>query len=102
MSVADMKEICILKTLPVSGNKETLIDRIVQSGGSLLDPAQPVLQLLLDKWFMTPFSSSSSMREGTLNEANVLRNTSSFLKENSEFEILEIKEYGLLCSKDIF
>jgi hypothetical protein len=49
MSVADMKEICILKTLPVSGNKETLIDRIVQSGGSLLDPAQSVLQLLLDK-----------------------------------------------------
>ena len=51
---------------------------------------------------MTPFASSSSMREGTLNEANVLCNISSFLKENSKFEILEIKEYGLLCLKDVF
>ena len=51
---------------------------------------------------MSPFASSSSMREGNLNEANVLCNVSAFLKENSEFEILEIKEYGLLCSRDVF
>jgi hypothetical protein len=91
-----------MKKLPVSGNKATLIDRIEQMGDSSLDPQQPILQLLLDKWFMTPFASSSSMREGTLNEANVLCNVAAFLKENGTFEILEIKEYGLLCSKDVF
>ena len=51
---------------------------------------------------MTPFASSSSMREGTLNEVNVLSKIPSFLKEHSEFEVADIKEYGLLCSKDYY
>ncbi len=43
MSVADLKDICRMKKLPVSGNKATLIDLIVQMGDSSLDPQQPVL-----------------------------------------------------------
>jgi hypothetical protein len=49
---------------------------------------------------MTPFASSLAMREGTLNESNVLSKVPSFIKKHSKFEITEIKEYGLLCSKD--
>ena len=102
-SVANLKEICRLKSLPVLRTKPRLIERILLSDGAQSDrdrQAGAVLQLLLDNWFMTLFASSSSVREGTLNEAHVLSKVSSFVEKHSKYKIKEIKEYGLLCSKD--
>jgi hypothetical protein len=69
MSVASLKDVCRLKSLPVSGTKTRIIERILHADGSQSQQEQQpgaVLQLLLEKWFMTPFASSSTMREGTL------------------------------------
>ncbi|KAI2504420.1 hypothetical protein MHU86_10009 [Fragilaria crotonensis] len=71
-----------------------------------IDPPEaehPVLEILLEKWFMSPFGSSMAMREGTLNEANVLP-LGLFLQTHSENEcpLQYYKEYGLLCGKDAF
>jgi hypothetical protein len=104
LSVADLKDICRQKGVPVSGNKTTLIDRILQGGGSRHSNAErPVLELLLEKWFMSPFASSTSMREGTLNESNVLVKLALFVDDHSElFTVTDYQEYGLLCAKDTF
>ena len=77
---------CRQKLLPVSGSKTTIIDRVLSWGGSHEEP-RPVLELLLEKWFMAPFASSNSMREGTLNETNVLLRLSSFLEDESVCEV---------------
>ncbi|KAI2503881.1 hypothetical protein MHU86_10528 [Fragilaria crotonensis] len=72
--IAQFKIICRLKLLlAVSGNKSCLIERILSSTGLIRPDAEhPVLEILLEKWFMLPLGSSMAMREGTLNEANVL------------------------------
>jgi SAP domain len=103
LSVSELKDICQQKRVPISGNKTTLINRILQGGGSQHSNAEhPVLELLLEKWFMSPFASSTSMRRGTLNESNVLLKLASFLDDHSELTVIDYKEYGLLCAKDTF
>jgi hypothetical protein len=103
--VAQLKAICRLKLLPVSGNKSCLIERLLSSNGLIRPEAEhPVLELLLEKWFMSPLGSSTAMREGTLNEANVLPKLGVFLSTHSDNDcrLQSYKEYGLLCAKDAF
>ena len=42
------------------------------------------------------------MREGTLNESNVLSRRGEFLGRESYFTLTSITEYGLLCAKGLF
>ena len=89
----------------MSGNKSCLIERILSSTGLIRPEAEhPVLEILLEKWFMSPLGSSMAMREGTLNEANVLPKLGLFLQTHSENDcrLQYYKEYGLLCGKDAF
>ncbi|KAI2512812.1 hypothetical protein MHU86_1600 [Fragilaria crotonensis] len=80
LSVAHLKDICRAKSLLVTGSKTILIDRVLSWGGSDQSNGEcPILELLLEKWFMSPFASSTSMREGTLNESNVLSRLPCFL-----------------------
>ncbi len=104
LSVSDLKDICRQKGVPVSGKKTTLINRILQQGGGSQhsNAERPVLELLLEKWFMSPFASSTSMCEGTLNKSNVLARLALFVDEHSEYTVIDFKEYGVLCAKDIF
>ena len=60
--VAQLKAICHLKLLPVSGNKSCLIEILLSSNGLIRPEAEhPVLELLLEKWFMSPLASSTAM-----------------------------------------
>jgi hypothetical protein len=104
LSVSDLKDICRQKGVQISGKKTTLINRILQQGGGSQhsNAERPVLELLLEKWFMSPFASSTSMREGTLNKSNVLARLALFVDEHSEYTVIVFKEYGLLCAKDTF
>ncbi|KAI2492871.1 hypothetical protein MHU86_21684 [Fragilaria crotonensis] len=97
---------CLKLVLAVSGNKSCLIERILSSTGLIRPKAEHpvVLEILLEKWFMSPLGSSTAMREGTLNEANVLPKLGLFLQTHSENDcrLQYYKEYGLLCGKDAF
>jgi hypothetical protein len=101
--IAQLTIICCLKLLAVSGNKSCLIKRLLSSTGLIRPEAEhPVLEIILEKWFMLPLGLSMAMREGALNEANVLPKLGLFLQTHSENDccLQEYKEYGLLCGKD--
>jgi hypothetical protein len=51
---------------------------------------------------MSPFALSKAMREGTLNEPNVLSRIGDFLDRESSFRIKCIREYGLACARGMF
>jgi hypothetical protein len=103
--IAQLKIICCLKLLAVSGNKSCLFERILSSTGLIRPEAEhPVLEILLEKWFILPLGSSMAMREGTLNEANVLPKLGLFLQTHSENDcrLQEYKEYVCFVGKTLF
>ena len=69
---------------------------------SFIESRQAVLELLLEKWFLSPFVSSKAMREGTLNEPNVLSRIGDFLDRESSFRLTYTREYGLVCARGMF
>ena len=69
----------------MSGNKSGLIKRIISSTGLIRSDAEhPVLEILREKWFMSPLGLLMAMREGVLNEANVLPKLGLSLQNHSE------------------
>ena len=52
LSVMQLKEICRQKSLPVSGTKAGLVERVLSWGGSSNGNRPAVLELLLEKWFI--------------------------------------------------
>lgn len=94
-----------LMGLPVSGNKTLLVDRIVQHfdpgvGGDALASESNIRTRMMESWFMRPMFNSN-MKVGTANEPFVIKALPSFVKDSSlGFEVVGLREYGLLCCKD--
>ena len=114
MILSDLRVICRRKSLPVSGTKTVLIERILSAEDDAChdylpqDEATTVISALMKTWFMAPFKSKAC-REGTLNEPFVFLHFPSFVSEKSvsclapnghEIEIVSIHEFGLLCHND--
>ena len=107
----NLRELCCMMSLPVSGTKSILIERILVSQATLRELTQrendstTVLYALMKTWFMKPFQSKAC-REGTLNEPFILSNFASFVFKKSmsclqaagrQITIVSIHEFGLLC-----
>ena len=119
MTLPELRLICRGKSLPVSGTKQTLIERISSwlPQEERSSTAQPtILGALMKSWFMAPFKSKSC-REGTLNEPFIFANLAAFVKQKSiaevtvtatsdqppgrqSYDIESLHEFGLLCHKD--
>ncbi|EEY60053.1 uncharacterized protein PITG_21091 [Phytophthora infestans T30-4] len=107
-TLGDLKPLCRDLGLRVSGNKATLIGRLLQNdAGEALpgrnirrDSRYAVDSALLSTWFMAPFSTPST-KIGTANEVNIASHITLFLDIHTHDHIEELREYGLLCKSNM-
>ena len=81
----ELKEILRNQGKQLSGNKVALIARIIDGGNV---SAVNVLQLLVRKWFLTPWGKgNTNLSDGLWNEKNIIKALPKFVSENTQNRI---------------
>lgn len=94
--------------LGLSGKKKVLIDRLLDAGFDYTTDCptselhdKTIQQVLHDAWFMSPRrKDDDSLNKGTENEKNIPGWLSTFLPENSHYNVAKLVEAGLVSNKD--
>jgi hypothetical protein len=102
MTNAALQDICKAKGIAKGGNKAEITQRLLLYMSGTNARIQNIPALILNCWFMAPTNRSQSMKLGTLNESQILRNFPKFLDSLPEVHIhIEfVREYGLVANKE--
>jgi hypothetical protein len=94
LSAKELREMCTLNGIQVaaSATKATLQRALEKpsSNGFYIE------KVFIRQWFLKPFKTNAT-KMGSENEPYVLKALPSFLRDNSSYSVLKIREYGLLA-----
>ena len=111
----NLREMCQIRNLKVSGNKADLTLRLLQFHGNVLagnideseEIADPLVVGIMSSWMMKP-KSTTSMKVGALNERNILPRIRQFwnahfplisVEPGESYDWIDHREYGLMGNR---